>query len=160
MVCTTAPGPTACPAGSTCVGGSFCARSSCAGVPDGTACTDANGDSLCCGGVCVNPYGDPNNCGACGTKCGSGTCAGGIVFENGGFGGVQVCLPEPVDGGVSCLLAGGCPTGEVCIGKYCVAPLCNASAPQTAYCAAPDGNVGVCVNMTGTPPFPCTDHPM
>jgi hypothetical protein len=117
------------------------------------------GGQICCGGTCVN-LGDPNNCGACGNKCSSGVCRTATVFENGAFGALVVCLPEPADSGTGCLVQGGCPAGETCIGNYCVTQLCNSSAPPTAYCAAPDGNVGICVDTTGRPPFPCEDHPM
>jgi hypothetical protein len=156
----TASGPMACPSGSVCVGGSYCAHGSCAGVPDGEACTDPSGHFLCCGGACIDATSDPNNCGKCGTKCASGTCGRAAVFVGGGFTVDTVCVPPPLNGKTSCSVKGGCPAGQKCLGSYCVTPLCNAAAPPTLFCAAPDGNVGVCVDDTGTPPFPCEDHPM
>jgi hypothetical protein len=50
-----------CGSGQTCSGG-VCS----AGCPAG---------QLLCAGKCVDPTSDPNNCGACGTRCGDGTCA-------------------------------------------------------------------------------------
>jgi hypothetical protein len=104
---------------------------------------------------------DPNNCGACGNTCASGKCASGAVFVNsaGVFGVQTECVPEP-QSGAGCLVQGGCPAGETCIGNYCVIPQCVKGAPEAAYCAASDGNVGVCVDANGTPPFPCEDNPM
>ncbi len=156
--CTTTAGPTACGAGSTCVGGSYCAQTSCAGAVDGQACADQLGGSLCCGGSCVDPTSDPKNCGSCGVTCASGMCGSGVILDEGAFEGLTVCLPEPLSDGGSCLVKAGCPAGEVCLGNYCVTPLCNASSPPTVYCAAPDGNVGICVDAAGEPPFPCEDQ--
>ena len=45
------------------------------------------------------------------------------------------------------------------MGNYCVTPQCDKGSSPSAYCAAPDGKVGICVDTTGTPPFPCEDNP-
>ena len=38
------------------------------------AAVTCTGGKIACGGACVDPTSDPNNCGACGTTCSTGVC--------------------------------------------------------------------------------------
>jgi hypothetical protein len=74
--CTTTP----CPTGWACLYGYYCAPQDCTHEADEGLCTsDGVNAGNCCGGVCINRYGNDNkNCGACGTSCPDGTqCNGG-----------------------------------------------------------------------------------
>ena len=49
------------------------------GAPDLGGCGVCASPSICCGTTCVDPTRDPNNCGACGFVCASGTCGQALV---------------------------------------------------------------------------------
>jgi hypothetical protein len=86
----------ACGAGETCNGGT-CVSSS-TSTPDdaGTASSDAGNPVTCgvrlvlCGSACVDPLGDPQNCGGCGVGCGAqescnaGQCVADVVTGDDG----------------------------------------------------------------------------
>jgi hypothetical protein len=65
-------------------------------------------EDLCCNGACTNVVFDPNNCGACGNRCGAGEdCCG------------QRCVPLNTNEncgscGNACL-----PETEECVGGFC-----------------------------------------
>ncbi len=161
----------ACDAGSDCAAGTLCVAGTCW---DTACPPDSNGDAclfgyieppyslyttgVCCSGNCINPYEDPNNCGGCGVACASGICSS----WNG------LCLPAQPD--TDCL--GGCAPGSICARGLCVDSFCQnplySPANLTSYspglptvyiygrppfstveagpffCAASDGNVGMC----------------
>jgi hypothetical protein len=122
--------PGTCPAGDVCYGNS-CVRLQCAaGVDDGKLCGfGPNKSGTCCGGACVDPTSDPNNCGTCGTVCPSGLCGGGFPGQN-------ACIPPP---GGSCQFP--CPPGMTCAGGQCEPSACQGPFGS---CAATDGNPGAC----------------
>jgi hypothetical protein len=76
----------------------------------GDASTDASSDAtgcgpgrIMCGGACINPDNDPNNCGACGTKC-----TGNTPFCDGTCKAAP-CFPD----------AGACASPGFCCGSNC-----------------------------------------
>jgi hypothetical protein len=86
----------------------------------------------CCGGACVNTDNDPDNCGACGTKCSGATpyCDG-------------TCKATPcINGGPTCA------AGETCCGSMCCTSgqiCCKADGPITeAMCFTPTPEQASC----------------
>jgi hypothetical protein len=97
-----------------------------------------------CDGVCTDTASDPQNCGVCGAKCGTGLiCSGGIcalVFDSG---------VHDSDGGV-------CITGFVCNG-VCVDPSVDAGACDCGhgrFLCEPEGGAPFCTNPQ-TDPLNC-----
>jgi hypothetical protein len=41
------------------------------------------GAEIPCGGICLDPDGDPDNCGSCGNRCSSGLCTAGVCQAEG-----------------------------------------------------------------------------
>lgn len=138
--------PGACPSGTSCWQGTACLPSGCAGEPDGTICSfTVTRFGACCGGTCVDPTRDDQNCGACGRVCGTGTtCA---------YYGDCYPLPPCSDPGMSnawCVL----PTGGMgrCCGPDCVDPFtderncdaCGITCTSGATCTS-----GECVTTLG-----------
>jgi len=65
-------------------------------------CTCPSGKTRC-GGICVDPSTDNNNCGGCGNSCATGaTCAGGSCAT-------LVCNGTACQGGTACCSNGACP---------------------------------------------------
>jgi hypothetical protein len=161
-----------CDAGSDCIPGSVCIPSNVGGFCTETACPPdsdgvycpfglplAFGTGVCCSGKCVDLAQDGDNCGGCGVHCVSGVC-----------GGLVLCQPAQAD--TDC--TGGCVAGTVCARGLCYDAFCenplygpsfSRSGPPYGispnqgdifaygdphllwgpfYCAAPDGNVGLC----------------
>lgn len=103
------------------------------GGGDGGACSPACGTGrTCCGGQCVNPGNDPNNCGGCGVHC-----SGATPYCDGS------CKPTP-----ACNADGGaCGAGSTCCGTDC----CGAGQ----LCCQPNGPLDrgpACETPTGSPP--------
>lgn len=46
---------------------------------DGAGCGSCAAPHVCCGGVCIDPTSDPQNCGGCGQTCASGTCGAAVT---------------------------------------------------------------------------------
>ncbi len=82
-------GPVGCVTDANCPSGTYCVNGACsAGVDSGPACT-------VCGGVCTFLTNDPNNCGACGNACPSGSsCSAGYCNAGASDAGIG-------DGGIS-----------------------------------------------------------
>lgn len=105
----------------------------------GTSCGDG---SQVCGGSCTPVTRDPENCGACGNRCGVGqVCFQGACGTSCGTGTTQ-CGPSCVDTKVDGQNCGACGTkcsaGEVCSGGKCGLP-CQAGL--TMCTAGLDGGV-------------------
>ena len=107
----------------------------CVGVLDGTDCVRGlDGQPLfgtCCGGRCADLTTDPEDCGACGTVCGSGVC-----FSDLPVSGLIGCFPPLAidDGGPACV---------------------PGDTPGRA-CGLDAGN-GVCCPTNSAPGFACVD---
>jgi len=91
----------------------------CAKGSGGTMNTQCSSNQDECSGVCVNVQTDNQNCGSCGTTCGSGTacqngtcsCASGLVSCS------NQCVPSNVQHcGNSCT---ACTSGQVCVNNAC-----------------------------------------
>ncbi|KAH7329907.1 hypothetical protein BKA65DRAFT_539162 [Rhexocercosporidium sp. MPI-PUGE-AT-0058] len=121
-------------------------------VPAGSKCTEAPKTSTC-GDKCVDLKADPENCGACGVTCSSGTCTNGVcaatsctnqgtcdTFTTCGAGGSCVCVSTtdltgfcvngqtPCDGLGDCVTSNDCALGSVCaVGSCCGRNVCVAS---------------------------------
>ena len=122
-----------------------CVLAACPAGVSGVACLFGNVgregyndvvDGLCCDGVCTNPTGDANNCGACGVVCASGACATGFFGEPAG------CVP-----GVStppqftvCAAPNLWVTTALGFGQ-CISPGCSGPG---GYCVV-RGGVGLCL---------------
>jgi hypothetical protein len=125
--------------GQPCCGGTICST--------GTVCTSdvccPAGRTVCDGG-CVDEEEDPENCGGCGTACGTGRCTGG-----------SCCTASPAD--CTYDVEGGCcisPCTETCCepnGSQCNmnSDCCNGS------CNGVDiAPVAICCNLS---PLPCAN---
>jgi hypothetical protein len=106
-----------------------------AGEADAGDCDGGCGpDRACCRGHCANPTNDPQNCGACGTRCEGNTpyCTSG---------GCQA-LPCRIDAG-SCSASGFC-CGNACCdsGQLC----CDEEGPVAGYaaCYTPTADAPTC----------------
>ncbi len=120
----------------------------------GSDCTLAGKQAgICCNGTCVDPNGDPSNCGFCGDACGKGqSCvAGGCGFSS--------CVGAPAND--PCPLADG--GSGYCCGDACADPN-SAFASDTENCGGcgaicPTGSTcqaGICALADGGP-SPCVD---
>ncbi|KAH6718843.1 hypothetical protein BKA61DRAFT_669186 [Leptodontidium sp. MPI-SDFR-AT-0119] len=121
-------------------------------VPAGSKCTEAPKTSTC-GDKCVDLKADPQNCGACGVTCLSGSCTNGVcvatsctnqgtceTFTTCGAGGSCVCASTtdltgfcvsgdtPCAGLADCVTSEDCALGSVCaVSSCCVRNVCIAS---------------------------------
>jgi hypothetical protein len=80
-----------------------------AATPDAGSCAPACTDGgTCCGAICADTVGDPNNCGACGVVCAAGdTCCRGSCAN---------LANDPKNCG-ACHVA--CPAGDLCSATGC-----------------------------------------
>jgi hypothetical protein len=130
----TAPSGTSCPICQTPFsrGGS---SSPCNPVADGTSC---GGGPICCGGMCIDPFSDHANCGACGNACGPAqicvnkTCQTHAVLPIATTAGVFSCADGQTACNGTCVDTSSdanncgncgnvCPGGRTCTGGACVA---------------------------------------
>ncbi len=127
--------PSGCPAGSAC-SGILCIASSCAGAPDGQSCAfgPGGGGGACCGGKCVDPTTDPENCGGCGIGSATSTCVGGFVFPPAADAGT--CPPCPAE--LTCLGPGS----NTSNGPYCYTSQCGLAGGLL--CLQAGGSRGAC----------------
>jgi hypothetical protein len=128
-----------------------------AGGPDGAVDGSAlacSGDRIACGGACVDPRTDSNNCGLCAARCPvGGVCAGGrCVCPSGDSPSGVVCCPigdtdcegACVDEQTDPNHCGGCTTRCLVLGEAC----------HNGQCRCPDGQSecgGACVDETNDP---------
>jgi peroxiredoxin len=108
-----------------------------------------SGQTLC-NGTCVNIATDPNNCGACGSKCASGqSCQAGVCFKESCPSGQTLCDGTCVNTATDPNNCGAC--GSKCAsGQSCQAGVCFKES-------CPSGQIlcnGTCVN-TNTDPNNC-----
>jgi hypothetical protein len=119
-------------------------------------------------GMCVNTQTDVNNCGSCGTVCGTGIfCCGGVctTCPAGGFclGTTCVCPPQTLSCNGQCLCGCGptdtcdsceapvCPSGSTCISGVCYAATCQAGVTGV-FCGSSVTSGCVCgVTTVGNP---------
>ncbi|PVH78334.1 hypothetical protein DL98DRAFT_590458 [Cadophora sp. DSE1049] len=121
-------------------------------VPAEASCTEAPKTDTC-GDQCVDLTSDPENCGACGVTCSSGTCTNGVCAATGctnlgtcdnfsvcGAGGSCVCASTsdntgfcvsgdtPCAGLADCNTSADCALGSVCaVGSCCTRNVCIAA---------------------------------
>jgi hypothetical protein len=81
----------------------------------------------CCGGSCVDLYGDPDNCGNCGQACTSGACLNGCTAPI-----PQLCVQT-------------CGPGTLCAVTDCVDSICQQYGQA---CVAQDGQMGFCCDLS------------
>src|SRR5204863_1842215 len=80
-----------------------------------------------CGGTCVDPNSDPNNCGTCGNQCDSGICSNGVCVAVRLGQTCTTCGNNCVDLQSNAAHCGSCshacqPFNEVCLGGICQPP--------------------------------------
>ncbi len=124
--------------------------------PDALMCTGAG--EMDCSGSCVNTQTDNNNCGSCGTSCGTGTCQSGVCCPTGqtNCGGTCVDLSSNQNCGAcgndcgtgTCQTDNGltlcCPAGQT---------NCNGTCVDTSSDAA---HCGSCTNACGSSDSCCS----
>jgi hypothetical protein len=99
---------------------------------------------ICCGGGCVNPLNDIDNCGSCGNKC-----TGANPYCHGGMCGTPACNTTGCTGGELCCGTACCMTGMLCCDTFgplpqqfpvCTQPMNGTCPPGCTgcVCASPD----------------------
>lgn len=114
--------------------------------PDALTC-DAN--QMKCGDQCVDPQTDNDNCGACGTSCGSGTCQQGMCCAAGqtNCNGECVDLAEDETHCGSCTNA--CGGGETCQNGTCCGDGLTACGSQCFDVQSDETHCGDCSTACG-----------
>lgn len=92
--------------------------------PDTTTASGCDAGEISCGGACVDPSSDPENCGGCGAVCSGGVCDGGqCIVDPGCPPGLVECSAGCVDVATdpqNCGLCDNvCEAGAQCFGGLC-----------------------------------------
>ncbi|HEU0115257.1 MAG TPA: hypothetical protein VFQ80_11300 [Thermomicrobiales bacterium] len=160
--CCLPPGA-ACDTECDCCGDNYCENGQCKCNPEGGGCSggpcntddDCGGNTpLCCGGTCVDPLSDPNNCNGCDNVCNAGeTCEAGNC--TGGGGGGQCAGPVGICDADGSACGQSVPPGnETCT--------CELAVEQTNFCADgahPCDNVVECTSSRGGEATSCLNLP-